>query len=166
MSIFLRLSGVLPACLRGGARRRPIRRPGRSRTFSASAPPRCSLTLNASSNTMSPGATPPPRQPLAATDLYQVFDTSDVPGGVINIVTGERDELAKTLAEHDDVACIWYCGSKQGSAAAEAASAGNLKATWVSHGKRRDWLSRMEGQGHDYLRRAVQIKNIWNPYGE
>jgi aldehyde dehydrogenase (NAD+) len=109
---------------------------------------------------------PSSRQPLAATDLYQVFDTSDVPGGVINIVTGERDELAKTLAEHDDVAALWYFGSREGSAMVEAASAGNLKPTWVSNGRRRDWLSREQGQGAEYLRRAVQVKNIWLPYGE
>ena len=111
-------------------------------------------------------AVPSPRHPLAATDLYQVFDTSDVPGGTINIVTGDRDELAKTLAEHDEVAGLWYCGSKEGSAAVEKASAGNLKPTWVSNGKRRDWFDRMQGQGHVYLRRAVQVKNIWIPYGE
>ena len=109
---------------------------------------------------------PSPRQPFAATDLYQVFDTSDLPGGVVNIVTGERDELAKTLADHDDVAALWYFGSKEGSAAVEKASAGNLKPTWVSNGKRRDWLDAAQGQGHEYLRRAVQVKNIWMPYGE
>ncbi|WP_395661007.1 aldehyde dehydrogenase family protein [Aestuariivirga sp.] len=107
-------------------------------------------------------AVPSPHQPLAATDLYQVFDTSDVPGGVINIVTGERDELAKTLAEHDEVAAMWYFGSN--AKMVEAASAGNLKATWTA--KRRDWLSREQGQGAEYLRRAVQVKNIWVPYGE
>ena len=110
-------------------------------------------------------AVPSPAQPLAATDLYQVFDTSDVPDGAINIVTGERDELTKTLAEHDDVAALWYFGSRQGSAMVELASAGNLKATWVSNGKARDWLSAEQGQGGEYLRRAVQVKNIWVPYG-
>jgi aldehyde dehydrogenase (NAD+) len=102
---------------------------------------------------------------LAATDLYQVFDTSDVPGGVINIVTGERDELAKTLADHDEVAALWYFGSAAGSAAVEKASAGNLKPTWVSNGKARDWTSATQGQGAEYLRRACQVKNIWVPYG-
>ena len=111
-------------------------------------------------------AVPSTRQPFAATDLYQVFDTSDVPGGAVNIVTGDADELAKTLAEHDDVAALWYFGSARGSAIVEGASAGNLKPTWVSNGKARDWLSRVEGQGMDYLRRAVQVKNIWVPYGE
>ena len=73
--------------------------------------------------------------PLAATDFYQVLDTSDVPAGVVNIVTGDRDVLAKTIAEHDDVAAIWYFGSQEGSALVEAASIGNLKATWVNHGR-------------------------------
>ena len=109
-------------------------------------------------------AVPAPRRPLAATDLYQVFDTSDLPGGVVNIVTGDRDELAKTLAEHDEVAALWYFGAR--AKLVEAASAGNLKSTWVSNGKRRDWLSREQGQGSEYLRRAVQVKNIWVPYGE
>ncbi|UCH28002.1 MAG: aldehyde dehydrogenase family protein [Trueperaceae bacterium] len=110
--------------------------------------------------------TPSPRHPLAATDLYQVFDTSDVPGGVINIVTGERDELAKTLAEHDDIAAMWFVGSAQGSELVEKASVGNLKATWVNHGKKRNWFDASQGQGTEYLRRATQIKNIWVPYGE
>ena len=104
--------------------------------------------------------------PLAATDLYQVFDTSDVPGGVVNIVTGERDVLAKTLAEHHDIAALWYVGSKAGSAMVEKASASNLKATWVNDGKTRDWSALEQAQGREYLRRATQVKNIWVPYGE
>ncbi|MDR6636369.1 aldehyde dehydrogenase (NAD+) [Phyllobacterium sp. 1468] len=108
---------------------------------------------------------PSTRHPLLATSLYQVIDTSDLPGGVVNIVTGERDVLARTLAEHDEVDAIWYVGTKEGSTMVEKASCGNLKATWVNNGRQRDWLS-AHGQGKDYLRRAVQIKNIWVPYGE
>ena len=111
-------------------------------------------------------ATPSPPHPLAATDFYQVLETSDVPAGVVNIVTGERDPLAKTLADHDDVAAHWYVGSAAGSAAVELASAGNLKATWVNHGRKIDWLAPGQGQGEVYLHRATQIKNIWIPYGE
>ena len=109
---------------------------------------------------------PSATQPLAATDFYQVLDTSDVPAGVVNIVTGERDALAKTLAEHHEVAALWYVGPKTGSAMVEKASASNLKATWVSDGKARDWFSTEQGQGREYLRRATQVKNIWVPYGE
>jgi aldehyde dehydrogenase (NAD+) len=109
---------------------------------------------------------PSPTQPLVATDFYQVLDTSDVPGGAFNIATGARDELAKTLAEHDEVAALWYHGSAEGSATVEKASAGNLKVTWANGGKAFDWFSDAQGQGHEYLRRATQVKNIWIPYGE
>ncbi|WP_207484980.1 aldehyde dehydrogenase family protein [Arenibaculum pallidiluteum] len=111
-------------------------------------------------------ATPSPVHPLVATDFYQVLDTSDVPAGVVNIVTGDREPLARTLAEHDDVAALWYAGTAEGSAEVERASAGNLKATWVNHGRVVRWADPVEGQGREYLRRATQVKNIWVPYGE
>jgi aldehyde dehydrogenase (NAD+) len=109
---------------------------------------------------------PAPAKPLAATDFYQVVETSDVPAGVINIVTGVRDELARTLAEHDDVAALWYFGGSKGVAMVEEASAGNLKFTWCEGGRRRNWLDSVQGEGRDFLRRATQVKNIWIPYGE
>ena len=59
-------------------------------------------------------AIPSEPHPLAATDLYQVLETSDLPDGVVNIVTGARDPLAKVLAEHDDVEAMWYCGPDDG----------------------------------------------------
>ncbi len=105
-------------------------------------------------------------QPLLATDLYQVLDTSDVPAGVISIITGRQDELAKTLAQHDDIAAMWYVGTAEGSRLVELESAGNLKATWVNDGKPRDWLDPQQSQGREYLQRATQIKNIWIPYGD
>ena len=111
-------------------------------------------------------AVPSPMLPLAATDFYQVLDTSDVPDGVVNIVTGDRDELAKTLAEHDEVDALWYHGGRQGATTVELGAAGNLKPVWAVGGKTLDWSSDRDGQGRDYLRRAVQIKNIWVPYGE
>ncbi|MFQ5972585.1 MAG: aldehyde dehydrogenase family protein [Alphaproteobacteria bacterium] len=104
--------------------------------------------------------------PLAATDFYQVLDTSDMPAGVINIVTGDSDGLARVLAEHDDVAAVWYVGSKEGSRVVEASSVGNLKQTWVNDGRRRDWFRREQAEGPEFLRRATQVKNIWVPYGE
>ncbi|HEX4859069.1 MAG TPA: aldehyde dehydrogenase family protein, partial [Usitatibacteraceae bacterium] len=102
---------------------------------------------------------PSPKHPLSVTDLYQVLETSDVPHGTVNIVTGKRDELAKTLSEHDDVDAIWYAGSAQGQAAVQKASAGNMKRTWVmgSNGV----LPGIES----VLREATQVKNIWVPYG-
>jgi aldehyde dehydrogenase (NAD+) len=111
-------------------------------------------------------AVPSERWPLAATDLYQVFDTSDVPGGVINIVTGGRDLLSGVLAAHDDMDSLWYFGGREGSAAVERASIGNLKRTWVNHGHPRDWADPEQGAGEEFLREALQVKNIWCPFGE
>ncbi len=103
--------------------------------------------------------------PLAATDFYQVLETSDVPAGVVNIVTGAKDSLAKTLAEHDDVDAIWYFGSRDGVKAVELASAGNMKRTWASWTPR-SWADAQQGEGREFLREATQVKNIWIPYGE
>ena len=77
-------------------------------------------------------AVPSASHPLSATDFYSVLDTSDVPAGVVNIVTGEANVLARTLAEHDGVDAVWYVGDTDGAAQVEALSAGNLKATWTS----------------------------------
>jgi aldehyde dehydrogenase (NAD+) len=109
---------------------------------------------------------PSERHPLSATDFYQVFETSDVPGGVINIVTGPRETLTKVLAEHDDVDAIWYFGTADGSKNVEYLSASNMKRTWVSYGHTRDWFSKEQGEGREFLMEATQVKNIWTPYGE
>ncbi|HUF12341.1 MAG TPA: aldehyde dehydrogenase family protein [Longimicrobiales bacterium] len=111
-------------------------------------------------------AVPSQRLALAATDFYQVLDTSDVPAGVVNIVTGRRDELAAVLAAHDDVAGMWYFGDADGSAEVERLSAGNMKRTWVGHGIKRDWYEARQGEGPEFMREATQVKNIWVPYGE
>ncbi len=111
-------------------------------------------------------AVPSQRWPLSATDFYQVLDTSDVPGGVLNVVTGIREELAEVLAAHDDVDGMWYFGSAEGSERVERLSTGNLKRTWVDHGLERDWSDPERGAGEEFLREATQVKNIWVPYGE
>ena len=104
--------------------------------------------------------------PLAATDFYQVLETSDVPGGVINIVTGPRDELTAVLAAHDDVDGVWHFASRAGAAEVERLSAGNMKRTWVGYGRERNWLDPVQGEGREFLEHATQVKNIWVPYGE
>jgi aldehyde dehydrogenase (NAD+) len=110
---------------------------------------------------------PSEKYPLAATDFYQILDTSDVPAGVVNIVTGNRAELTKSLAEHDEVDALWYFGSDMsGSALVEKSSIGNLKRTWVNNGLQRDWFNRAQSEGAEFLSHAVEIKNIWIPYGE
>ncbi len=109
---------------------------------------------------------PSERFPVPACELYQVFETSDVPAGTINIVTGNRDELVDTLAKHDQVDGIWYHGTKDGSAKVEQLSADNLKRTWVNNGRARDWMNAKTGEGRRFLEEACQVKNVWLPYGD
>ncbi|MGN7880422.1 aldehyde dehydrogenase family protein [Ensifer sp. 22460] len=104
--------------------------------------------------------------PLAATDFYTVLETSDVPAGAVNIVTGSAIELAKTLASHNDVDALWAFGTPDLSTLVEKLSSGNLKRTFVDYGKVTNWLDRDAAEGPAYLRRATDVKNIWIPYGE
>ena len=108
---------------------------------------------------------PSPAYPLSATDFYQVLDTSDVPGGVVNIVTGDREHLAKTLVEHEDVDAMWYFGDAEGSRQIERRSTSNMKRTLVNYGIPRNWTDRRQGEGAEFLHAAVQVKNIWIPAG-
>ena len=109
---------------------------------------------------------PSGRAPLIATDFYQVLDTSDVPAGVINIVTGDPAELTAVLAAHDDVDGVWHFGAAEAAADVERLSAGNMKRTWVDYGLGRDWFDDVQGAGREFLEHATQVKNIWVPYGE
>ncbi|MEX3845258.1 aldehyde dehydrogenase family protein [Paraburkholderia sp. BR10882] len=103
--------------------------------------------------------------PLAATDFYQVVETSDVPAGALNILTGERAALLPALAKHDDVDALWCFGTAADSSLVERESVGNLKRTFVDHGREVDWFDRTSA-GLPFLRHAVQVKNIWIPYGD
>ncbi len=111
-------------------------------------------------------AVPSEVHPLSATDFYSVLETSDVPAGVVNIVTGSAMELAKTLAAHNDVDAVWAFGSAELSETVERLSAGNLKRTFVDYGAATDWFDRVSAEGPLFLRRATDVKNIWIPYGE
>jgi aldehyde dehydrogenase (NAD+) len=111
-------------------------------------------------------AVPSERYPLITGDLYQLFDTSDLPGGAVNIVTGYAAQLLKVLAEHDDVDAIWSFGDEANAAAAKAMSIGNLKQVWTNEGRAIDWFNPKVAEGRWFLEHATQVKNIWVPYGE
>jgi len=104
--------------------------------------------------------------PLITGDLYQLLDTSDLPGGVINIVTGYTSQLLKVLAEHDDVDAIWCFADEASAAAAKSFSTGNLKQVFTNEGRAIDWFDVKQGEGRWFLQHATQVKNIWVPYGE
>jgi aldehyde dehydrogenase (NAD+) len=111
-------------------------------------------------------ALPSEAYPLIIADLYQVFETSDLPGGVVNIVTGHSAELTKVLAEHDDVDAIWSFGDEASGALVKSLSAGNLKQVFTNEGRAINWLDVKQGEGRWFLEHATQVKNIWVPYGE
>jgi aldehyde dehydrogenase (NAD+) len=104
--------------------------------------------------------------PLITGDLYQLFDTSDLPGGVVNVVTGYSSQLLKTLAEHDDVDAVWCFSDEASAAAAKSFSTGNLKQVFTNEGRAIDWFDVKQGEGRWFLQHATQVKNIWVPYGE
>ncbi|PBB45153.1 aldehyde dehydrogenase [Mesorhizobium sp. WSM3866] len=110
-------------------------------------------------------AVPSERHPLLATDLYQVIEYSDIPAGAINIVTGRSAELCGVLAKHDDVDGLWVFADADTCAKAEADSIGNLKRVWTGNGRSLDWTS-SEAAGEAILRRAIEVKNVWVPYGD
>ncbi len=99
-------------------------------------------------------AIPSEAHPLAAAGIYQVLETSDLPGGVLNFVTGLRQEIVSTLAEHDGVDAIWSAAGD--IAEVEVASAGNMKRVWNADTSAAD---------EELLRAATQVKNIWLPHG-
>lgn len=94
--------------------------------------------------------------PLASADLIQVLETSDVPAGVVNILTGAQADLAPHLAAHLNVDAIWSFGPPALAKEIEIASSGNLKRVWISQ----------EPTDQDLLSAATEVKNIWIPYGE
>ncbi|MGC0778467.1 MAG: aldehyde dehydrogenase family protein, partial [Candidatus Acidiferrum sp.] len=111
-------------------------------------------------------AVPSESYPLIAGDLYQVFETSDLPAGAVNLVSGRTTELLKVMAEHDDLDAIWCYGDAEMCAAAKALSVGNLKQVWTNEGRELNFFSRGQGEGRWYLEHAYQVKNVWVPYGE
>ncbi|MBL0089180.1 MAG: aldehyde dehydrogenase family protein [Ideonella sp.] len=110
-------------------------------------------------------AVPSSTLPLIAAELYAVLDTSDLPPGVINLVTGDADMLSDVLAAHADVDAFWWLGATPAqSRRLEALSASNLKRTWVQT-LAVDWFGASPASGREALAQAVQVKNVWVPYG-
>jgi len=103
---------------------------------------------------------------LVATDFYQVLETSDIPSGVVNIVTGDSTELCNVLSKHDDIAGLWVSGTQDECTAVKKLSTGNMKIIWSNNGKKLDWYDNQHSEAREWMRRASQVKNVWIPYGE
>jgi aldehyde dehydrogenase (NAD+) len=98
--------------------------------------------------------------PLAATDFYQVLETSDVPAGVANILTGSHADLAPHMAAHANIDAVWSFSTSDVSKVIEANSAANLKRTWDNNATQRTWTS------STWRAQSTEVKTIWIPYGE
>ena len=101
-----------------------------------------------------------------ALELIQVLETSDIPAGVVNIVTGPRHDLAKHMAGHAEIDGLWCWADASTCQQVEFVSAEDLKPTWCHDEHDRDWLCNRQGEGQEFLRQATQVKNIWTPFGE
>ncbi|TFL17305.1 aldehyde dehydrogenase family protein [Jannaschia formosa] len=102
----------------------------------------------------------PETAPLSATDLYQVLDTSDVPAGVVNVLTGDHAELAPQMAGHLGVDAVWSFSSAEISGVIEREAAADLKRTWVNYGRGRDWSA-----AEPFLSAGTEVQTVWVPFG-
>jgi acyl-CoA reductase-like NAD-dependent aldehyde dehydrogenase len=95
-------------------------------------------------------------EPLAAIELAEALATSDVPGGVVNLLTGYRAELAPWLASHMDVNAIDLTGADGLRADLEVAAAENVKRVVVG---------RPDGQSLTDIASFLELKTVWHPIG-
>ena len=101
------------------------------------------------------------RRPLPAVSLSEVLATSDLPGGVANVLTGFTSELAPWLASHRDVNAIDLTGvAAPDRAALQRAAADNVKRVYIPAGE--DWAG---GPGTERLTAFVETKTVWHPIG-
>ena len=99
--------------------------------------------------------------PLPAVSLAEVLDTSDLPGGVVNLLTGFTAELAPWLAAHRDVNALDVTGAEPGARAdLIAAAADNVKRVYVPRDT--DWAA---APGLSRLNAFVETKTVWHPIG-
>ncbi len=102
-------------------------------------------------------------RPLPAVELAEVLATSDLPGGVVNMLTGRTAELAPVLAAHRDVEALDLAGAPEGlEAELEAAAAGNVKRVLRRRKPEPDWAGE---PGPERMLYFVETKTVWHPIG-
>ncbi len=96
-------------------------------------------------------------RPLAAIELAEAIATSDVPGGVVNLLTGNHAELAPVLASHMDVNAIDLCGADGDAPELERLAADNVK---------RVVRGRADAQSPWEISSFLELKTVWHPLGQ
>ena len=110
---------------------------------------------------------PSEKTSLIATSLYQVFETSDIPPGSINILTTKTNELNDTLSQHENIHGIWaFSGDAKVRSSIINGTVFNLKRYWCPKNINVDWSNTSEEFLNEFLYEGSQVKNIWIPYGE
>jgi aldehyde dehydrogenase (NAD+) len=110
---------------------------------------------------------PSEKSSLIATSLYQVFETSDIPPGSINILTAKQNELNETLSKHENIHGIWtFSNNAKVRSSIIHNTVFNLKRFWCPKNNNIDWSDNSEEFLNEFLYEGSQIKNIWIPYGE
>ena len=110
---------------------------------------------------------PSEKTSLIATSLYQVFETSDIPPGSINILTTKTNELNDTLSQHENIHGIWaFSGDAKVRSSIINGTVFNLKRYWCPKNINVDWSNTSEEFLNAFLYEGSQVKNIWIPYGE
>lgn len=103
--------------------------------------------------------------PTLAIDFAEVIGVSDVPSGVVNILTGKRDELSSYVAGHMDLNAIYYCGDDRDEIVEiETISAENLKRTHITPDlSQSEWLNHKPTLYH--IQPFIELKTAWHPIG-
>ncbi|KAM6957463.1 aldehyde dehydrogenase family 16 member A1 [Aplochiton taeniatus] len=113
---------------------------------------------------------PSEKYPLPALEFIQVLQSSDLPGGVVSILTGSRDQLTQALANHSVIKAIWYWGSPEGCQYLQYSCLNPLKTLWLhrqTEGEEeeggKEWTHPHPSILEEIWRNAVQWKSIWIP---
>ena len=110
---------------------------------------------------------PSEKTSLIATSLYQVFETSDIPAGSINILTAKQNDLNETLSKHENIHGIWaFSSDTKVRSSIIHSTVFNLKRFWCPKNNNIDWANNSEEFLNEFLFEGSQVKNIWIPYGE
>ena len=100
-------------------------------------------------------------KPLSAISFAEVVHSSDVPGGVVNILTGKRSELFSHMASHMDINAIIYCGKeKETITSIQKLASNNIKRTIFY--KKTDW-SNDSCESPYFIEKTQEVKTTWHP---
>lgn len=112
---------------------------------------------------------PSEKYPLPALQFSQVLQASDLPGGLVSIITGGRDQLTQALANHSVIQGIWYWGSKEGCQFLQYCCVSPLKRLWLHCEEEEEkeagkiWTDLNPSFQEELWRKAVVWKSIWIP---